>query len=109
MYTYKAEVVNVVDGDTIDVIIDLGFKIGTKQRMRIAHIDTPEKGQPHYQLAADTTKSFVLNKVVTIKTEKASKWGYYLAQVTLDTGEDLGSKLVFMGLAKPYEGGTKAP
>ena len=49
----------------------------------------------------------LLNKTVTIKTEKVSKWGYYLAQVTLESGEDYAQAMVSMGLAKPYEGGTK--
>ena len=42
MYQYKAEVVRIVDGDTIDVVIDLGFKITTNQRIRFARINTPE-------------------------------------------------------------------
>jgi micrococcal nuclease len=107
MHTYKAMVDNIVDGDTVDVYIDLGFKIATKQRLRVAHIDTPERGQPNYKDAADAGRSLLLGKTVTIKTEKASKWGYYLAQITLESGEDYADKLVAMGLAKPYEGGTK--
>ena len=43
MYEYKVkEVVKVVDGDTIDVIIDLGFDRSKKERVRLAGIDTPE-------------------------------------------------------------------
>jgi micrococcal nuclease len=43
MYEYKVkEVVKVVDGDTIDVIIDLGFDLSKKERVRLAGIDTPE-------------------------------------------------------------------
>jgi len=107
MHTYKAMVDNVVDGDTIDVYIDLGFKIATKQRLRVAHIDTPERGHPKYKEAADAGRAMLLNKTVTIKTEMVSKWGYYLAQVTLESGEDYAQAMVSMGLAKPYEGGAK--
>ena len=42
MYHYKAKVENIVDGDTMDVVIDLGFKVTTFQRIRLAKIDTPE-------------------------------------------------------------------
>lgn len=107
MHTYKAIVDNVVDGDTIDVYIDLGFKIATKQRLRVAHIDTPERGQPNYKEAADAARSILLGKTVTIQTEKVSKWGYYLAKITLESGDDYAGRLISMGLAKPYEGGTK--
>jgi micrococcal nuclease len=42
MYEYKCEVIRVVDGDTIDVIIDCGFSILHKIRVRLYGIDTPE-------------------------------------------------------------------
>ena len=42
MYEYKCEVTRVVDGDTIDVILDLGFEILHKARVRLFGIDTPE-------------------------------------------------------------------
>ena len=42
MYEYKATLKKIVDGDTIDVIIDLGFKTATTQRIRFAKINTPE-------------------------------------------------------------------
>ena len=42
MYTYKIELDRVIDGDTIDATIDLGFDISTKKRIRFIGIDTPE-------------------------------------------------------------------
>ena len=41
-YQYKAEVVRVVDGDTVDVLIDLGLNVFTKERIRLFGINTPE-------------------------------------------------------------------
>lgn len=107
MFEYRATVENVVDGDTIDVAIDLGFKIQTRQRMRLARIDTPERGQPGYAAAKDFVREATAGKVVTIKTEKVSKWGYYLANVTLPDGKDLSDTLLTAQLAKPYDGGHK--
>jgi Kyanoviridae endonuclease len=42
MYEYKATLDRVVDGDTLDLIIDMGFKMTTNQRIRLANINTPE-------------------------------------------------------------------
>ena len=42
MYLYSGEVTRVVDGDTIDVAVDLGFKIVLNERFRLANIDAPE-------------------------------------------------------------------
>ena len=42
MYRYDAEVVRVIDGDTIDVIVDLGFDVWIRKRVRLAGINTPE-------------------------------------------------------------------
>ena len=42
MYTYQAEIRRVVDGDTVDIILDLGFDVLVKERVRLAGIDTPE-------------------------------------------------------------------
>ena len=42
MYEYQAIIERVVDGDTVDVMIDLGFDVWTKQRVRLMGIDTPE-------------------------------------------------------------------
>lgn len=107
MYEYRATVENVVDGDTIDVSIDLGFKTHTRQRMRLARVDTPERGQAGYAAARDFVRDATAGKVCTIRTEKVSKWGYYLANVTLPDGKDLSDTLLAAQLAKPYDGGHK--
>lgn len=107
MYEYKARIESVVDGDTIDAVIDLGFKINTRQRLRLARIDTPERGQDGYAQARDFVTWAVLEKLVTIRTEKVSKWGYYIAEVTLPDGRNLSDALIEAGLAKPYDGGKK--
>lgn len=107
MYQYKATVENVVDGDTIDVSVDLGFKVSTRQRVRLARIDTPERGQPGYAAARDFVRDVALNKTVMLKTDKVSKWGYYLADITLEDGRNLSDTLIQAQLAKPYDGGQK--
>lgn len=107
MYTYNARIYNVVDGDTVDAEIDLGFKMTVKMRLRLRGIDTPERGQPGY----DEAKAFVADKVygkeLLIHTFKASKFGYYLADIVLPDNQFLNEMLVDNGLAKPYTGGKK--
>ena len=106
MFEYQAKVINVVDGDTIDVEVDLGFKIHTKQRLRLAHIDTPERSEANYTTAKQFVKNAVLNKEVRIRTSKQSKWGYYLAEIYINN-ESLADMLLSQSLAKTYEGGAK--
>jgi len=106
MYKYNAKITNVVDGDTVDAVIDLGFKLTTVQRLRIAHIDTPERGTPGFEEAKKLLQSIALNKSVVVCTQKATKWGYYLAEIEVE-GKDVSGLMLESNLAKPYEGGTK--
>ena len=113
-YYYDAVVNNVVDGDTIDVTIDLGFNIFTNMRLRLNGIDTKETNSKiaeerelakrAKQLVIDRT----LNKKVLLKTYKPDKYGRYLADVFVDiNAESINTVLVNEGLAVPYFGGAK--
>lgn len=107
MHEYTGVVYNVVDGDTIDVLIDLGFKVSIKQRLRLNGIDTPERGQQGFDEAKTWLTNQVLNQQVNIKTTKVSKWGYYLADVTMGSVL-INESLIDQKLARPYDGGHKS-
>lgn len=107
MYTYKAKAYNVVDGDTVDVTIDLGFKITINMRVRLDGVDTPERGQPGYAEAATYVAEQVYGKDVVVQTFKVSKFGYYLARIVLPDNRVLNDMLIERGLAKPYHGEKK--
>lgn len=107
MYTYNAKVYNVVDGDTVDAEIDLGFKVRTKQRLRLIGIDTPERGQPGYTEAATFVAEQLYGKDIMVQTFKVSKFGYYLARIVLPDNRVLNDELIERGLAKPYHGEKK--
>lgn len=107
MFEYRGKVFNVVDGDTLDVEVDLGFKIATKQRIRLAHVDTPERNQGNYAAAKKLVEDLTLNKMVFLRTSKPSKWGYYLAEVITETGQDIAQVLISQNLGRKYEGGSK--
>lgn len=107
MFVYQATVDYIVDGDTVDVTIDLGFKIYSKQRIRLNGIDTPERGQPLYAEAKARVTELLEGKTVTLKTYKVSKFGQYLGDFLVDDGPTINQTLINEGLAKPYFGGTK--
>lgn len=105
-YVFNAKVYNVVDGDTIDVELDLGFRLSIKQRLRLNGIDTPERGQPGFNEAKEALAKYILNKDVLVTTYKTSKYGYYLADIEFDN-QKINNLMVEEGYAKRYFGGTK--
>lgn len=119
MYEYFVKnVTNVVDGDTIDVIIDLGFDILFASRVRLAGIDTPEsrtKDKMEKVLGLEAKEYLKKHlkdaKSVIIKTEKmdsSEKYGRILGWVYIngDT-ESLNDKMINDGYAWGYMGETK--
>jgi micrococcal nuclease len=83
MYEYKAVVKKVVDGDTIDVTIDLGFNVQYTERVRLARINAPEMSTE----AGKVVKTFMVDTLegrnVTIKTEKNTfdRYGRWIAEI----------------------------
>jgi micrococcal nuclease len=119
MYEYYVrKVENVVDGDTIDVLIDLGFDILFQSRVRLAGIDTPEsrtKDIKEKALGLESKeylkKSLKDAKSVVIKTEKMNsteKFGRILGWIYIngDTGS-LNDMMINDGYAWGYMGDTK--
>jgi micrococcal nuclease len=119
MYEYFVkDVTNIVDGDTIDVVIDLGFDIMFASRVRLAGIDTPEsrtKDKAEKTLGLESKEYLKKNlkdaKSVVIKTEKmdsSEKYGRILGWVYVngDT-ESLNDKMINDGYAWGYMGDTK--
>ena len=119
MYEYFVrEVKNVVDGDTIDVIIDLGFDILFASRVRLAGIDTPEsrttdKAEKALGIEAKEylKKQLKDAKSVVIRTEKmdsSEKYGRILGWVYVNgESESVNNKMINDGYAWGYLGETK--
>ena len=119
MYEYYVrKVENVVDGDTIDVIIDLGFDILFASRVRLAGIDTPEsrtsdKAEKVLGLEAKEylKKQLKDAKSVVIRTEKmdsSEKYGRILGWVYINgESESINNKMINDGYAWGYLGDTK--
>jgi micrococcal nuclease len=119
MFTYYVKNVSkVVDGDTIDVVIDLGFDISFSSRVRLAGIDTPESRTTNKEekvLGLEVKKKLselIANaKTVVIRTEKmdsSEKYGRILGWLYLDGSEvSVNHALIAGGYAWEYMGDTK--
>ncbi len=115
---YVKKVSKVVDGDTIDVEIDLGFDISFSSRVRLAGIDTPESRTTDKMEKALglESKAYLKHEIeaaksVVIKTEKmdsSEKYGRILGWVFLDGSSiSLNEKMIADGYAWAYLGDTK--
>ena len=116
MFRFNAHLVRVVDGDTIDADIELGFSVFMRDRIRLMGIDTPESRTRNLQekswglaakhrlieLLAETDGEFTL---VTEDMEKG-KFGRVLGTIEIN-GKDANQTLIEENFAIPYEGGNK--
>jgi len=115
MYEYKiTEIVKIVDGDTVDLIIDLGFNILCKERIRLNRVDTPEsnsKDEKEKLLALEAKEFLSLwltnQNDLKIKTAKDDKYGRYLGEIYGDQHLCINDLLIEKGYAWEYDGGTK--
>jgi micrococcal nuclease len=116
------EINRVLDGDTIDVTIDLGFDLFKKERVRIAGVDTPEKRTrdlEEKELGIDATNwlkerlegALAGEENLTIRTELVGgvgKYGRLLGWLYVgDEDESLNEQMITEGYAWAYDGGTK--
>lgn len=108
MYNYTATVLAVVDGDTLDLNIDLGLETYRKIRVRLNGLDCPEKNTPEGKAAKAFTEQWVKDhgptfEVYTIK-DKTEKYGRHLAEVYGGLKPfSLNSELLITGHAKPTD------
>ena len=112
-FVYQAELDRVVDGDTVDVVLDLGFDVKLhKQRARLHGIDTPESrtrnlAEKKLGLAAkERLKELCVGKF-KVKSLGKGKYGRILGIPYTETGEDICQKLIDEGHAVKYHGGKK--
>ena len=122
-YNFRViEINRVVDGDTIDVTIDLGFDLYKKERVRVAGVDTPEKrtkDEEEKALGYDATHwledkltgAIAGDDDLIIRTELVGgmgKYGRLLGWLYIGDAElSLNEMMIDEGYAFPYDGGTK--
>ena len=117
MHEYKAKVVRVIDGDTIDVDIDLGFDvILSKQRIRLYGIDTPESRtrDKEEKFYGNISKQFLKDRCkkgsyITVRThleDARGKFGRILGEIIVDN-INLNQQMIEEHLAVEYDGRSK--
>lgn len=117
-YFYKALVAKVIDGDSIEVLIDLGMKVSYLAKLRLNGIDTPSIHRPKSELEKEAgslvssqLELMIDGRDIYIKTYKQSKYGDYLADIYLneDDEKSINQTLIEEGYAREYYGETKTP
>ena len=122
-YNFRVTEINrVVDGDTIDVTIDLGFDLYKKERVRVAGVDTPEKRTKNLEekalgidatawLKAKLEETIKGDEELTVRTELkggVGKYGRLLGWLYVgDSDISLNEQMITEGYAHAYDGGTK--
>ena len=119
MYQYKAKVLKVLDGDTVDIDLDLGFNIIlANQRVRMAGIDTPESRTENKEekVRGLLSKKKLQEKLavgswVTIETQRSDnnddKFGRILGVFLTEDGKSLNQWMIDNNYAVPYAGQNK--
>lgn len=99
----KATVKRWVDGDTVDLNVDLGFKVWSEQRFRLARINTPEKKEPGYQEAIVRSNALApVGSSVVVNCLGYDRYGRWIAEVLNAQSVNVNQVLLDEGLAKPY-------
>ena len=85
-YLRRAKVLRVVDGDTVDLEVDLGYHVSLTIRGRLLGINTPERGQPDFALATKALASLLEENTdedgyVSVKSTKTGKYGRWLVDI----------------------------
>lgn len=113
-HRYRVKEVKVIDGDTVDLTLDLGFYAYTQQRFRLDGLNTPEMNSkdPSERVKAAEVKNFVIRVVgaatcIEVTSTRTEKYGRWLAELWLD-GVSLNNLLLGKGLAIPYSGGSRS-
>lgn len=111
MHEYTATLVRIVDGDTYDFDLDLGFHVTVRERVRLLDLDTPEyyrpKSEGEKQHAIEVVDYLYtvmpLGTEVVLKTKKTGKYGRWLASISVsykDATCDLARLLKIKGFEK---------
>lgn len=110
-YSYDGLVDRVIDGDTVDVVMDLGMRVYFRCRLRVAHLDAPEMSTDAGKAAKAHAQTLLPEKTrILIRTQKPDKYGRALADIAYRTPsgfEDFATSMRDAGHGVPYEGGAR--
>jgi micrococcal nuclease len=105
LFNYRAKVIHVVDGDTVDFSVDLGFNLSISIRTRLIGINAPERFTPEGKAASEYLQKLLPEgHTFTISTDKmpGDKYGRWLASIWIDSSTTVNDKMLAEGHAKPF-------
>ena len=90
-YKYNARVIRWVDGDTVDLDVDLGFRVHIQERFRLLNVDTPERGELDFDVATKLAQTYAPEgSMVIIESKSTGKYGRWLAMIWSQQAVDDG-------------------
>ena len=116
MYEYEISVLRLVDGDTFDALIDIGFSVHKKVRIRLHGIDTPEsrtrdKAEKKRGLASKAHLKDILKRnkgKIRLKSHGVGKYGRCLGEIFVpEYKHSVNNEMIIAGHAIQYDGGNK--
>nr|VFK37399.1 MAG: micrococcal nuclease [Candidatus Kentron sp. TC]VFK37714.1 MAG: micrococcal nuclease [Candidatus Kentron sp. TC]VFK51480.1 MAG: micrococcal nuclease [Candidatus Kentron sp. TC] len=102
-HRYRCSASRVVDGDTIDLVVDLGFRISIDVRVRLAGIDAPERYTDDGKKATARLEELA-PRIASLSTRKTGKYGRWLGTLYDEEGNDINAQLVREGHAREVVG-----
>lgn len=107
LYNYNAHITNVVDGDTVDATVDLGFNVQLKLRIRLAGINTPELKDKDLAIRAkavaakEALAGKILNRNIMLDSKGQDKYGRWVGDIHLNDVY-INDQMKFEGYAVAY-------
>lgn len=108
-YRYRARLDRIVDGDSVYLTVDLGFRASMSLAIRLAGIDALERGTTEGRHASDWLLYLIQDLPLTLVSEKGDKYGRWLGTIyTPDSPDSVNQRMIEAGHATPYNGGARA-
>lgn len=108
VWTVPATVVEVHDGDTARLVLDLGWHITLTENVRLLGVDAPELSTAAGKVVRDFVQGLLpAGAAVTFASHELDKYGRPLGRLTLPDGRDLSAVLIETGHGVPYDGGKR--
>ena len=110
-YRYKILSCRVIDGDSVDLTLDCGFRLSFRALCRLSHLNAPEMAS-----GGETAKQWLIGRIgsdlsrLEVETSKADKYGRWLVEILdkIDGGwTSINQEMLSLGIAVPYEGGKR--
>ncbi len=102
-YRYRATVDRWVDADTVDLLVDLGFRVFVHLRVRLARVDAPERAEPAHVAALEHVSGLApAGASVLLSSQHGDRYGRWVGEIETAAGANLSSELLRLGLAQVY-------